>query len=473
MVREAGEAFGDLLRRQRRAAGLTQEELAARAGLSARGIADLERGARRTPRRDTVALLVRALGGSAGDEADLLAAARRSSRLSTGAASPTEAEPQRGASSGQARHNVPAQTTPLLGRAEAVRTVLALVRRADVRLVTLTGPGGVGKTRLAIQVAAELLDDFADGVWFVRLSRLTDPSLVLPTVAETLGLTEAGDRSLAEALRGHLRERRLLLVLDNCEHVAEAMPAVASLLELCPALKVLATSRAALRLRGEHDYPVPPLGVPPAVAGPGSVPAPERLLEYPAMALFVERARATRPDFALTTANALAVAAICARLDGLPLAIELAAARIKLLPPPALLAQLEHGLGVLTGGPRDLVERQQAIHSTIAWSEHLLSAAERVPFRRLAVFAGGCTLEAAQAVCVVPEGAAPLQLDLLEGLSALVEQSLVQQREEGGEARFGMLHTIREYALERLDAVGASGGRPLQPGGRPSSRAAT
>jgi predicted ATPase/transcriptional regulator with XRE-family HTH domain len=457
---EADAAFGELLRRRRHAAGLTQEELAARAGLSARGIADLERGARRTPRRDTVALLARALGGSSQDEAALFAAARRFSRSSAGPAPRTGTALQRQVTlPDRERHNLPAQPTSLLGRDEAVREVVALARRADVRLVTLTGPGGVGKTRLAIQVAAELVDDFADGVWFVRLSRLTNPRLVLPTIAEVLGQKEAEGQSLAEVLRWHLRERRLLLVLDNCEHVAEAMLEVSSLLGACPALKVLATSRAALRLRGEHEYLVPPLGVPPAAilkahSGSGSIPTPERLMAYPAMALFVARARATRPDFALTAANAPAVAAICARLDGLPLAIELAAARIKLLPPPAMLAQLEHGLGMLTGGPRDLAERQQAIQSTIAWSENLLSAEERVPFRRLAVFAGGCTLETAQSVCAAPEGAAPVQLDMLQGLSALVNQSLVQQREEGGEARFSMLRVIREYARERLEVSG-------------------
>jgi predicted ATPase/transcriptional regulator with XRE-family HTH domain len=457
---EANAAFGDLLRRRRRAAGLTQEELAARAGLSARGIADLERGTRRTPRRDTVVLLARALGGSAQDEAALFAAARRFPRSSAGPAPRTGAAPHRQVMPPhRERHNLPAQPTPLLGRDEAVRAVVALARRTDVRLVTLTGPGGVGKTRLAIQVAAELVDDFADGAWLVRLSRLTNPRLVIPTIAEVLGQKETGGRSLAEALRWHLRERHLLLALDNCEHVAEAMPEVASLLEACPALKVLATSRAALRLRGEHEYPVPPLGVPPAAvlnthSGSGTVPALERLMEYPAMALFVARARASRPDFALTAVNAPAVAAICARLDGLPLAIELAAARIKLLPPPAMLEQLQHGLGILTGGPRDLAERQQAIHSTIAWSENLLSAEERVGLRRLAVFAGGCTLDAAQMVCAAPEGAAPLTLDMLTELSALVNQSLVQQREEDGEARFSMLRVIREYARERLEVSG-------------------
>ena len=440
-------AFGAELRRQRQAAGLTLEELAARAGLSARGIADLERGARHTPRRETVELLARALETSNGDPAALYAAARR----------PT-APPNRSdvaATSARPKHNLPAQMTRLLGREGAVRAVTALVRRADVRLVTLTGPGGVGKTRLAIAAAFELLGDFPDGVWFVRLSRLTDPALVIPTIAKTLGVAETGDQPVADALCAYLRERSLLLVLDNCEHLATAAPDIAELLQASPALKALTTSRAALRIQGEHEYPALPLALPPALSAlgaPGATQTPEWLMEYPAIALFVERAAAVLPDFALTTANAPAVAAICARLDGLPLAIELAAARIKLLAPSSLQAQLERGLGFLADGPRDLAERQQAMRNTIAWSENLLTAEQSVLFRRLAVFVGGCSVEAAQAVCVSPEGAAPLRLDALEGLGALVNQSLTQQREEGSAPRFGMLRVIREYALEQLEA---------------------
>ncbi len=459
MVDNVGGGFGELLRRRRRAAGLTQEELAARAGLSARGIADLERGVRRTPRRDTVTLLARALGAGPEDEAAFFAAARGGASA-VPAPPPVDGEPamgderHQGAAPGRTPHNLPAQPTRLLGRDEAVRAVVALARRPDVRLVTLTGSGGIGKTRLAIQAASELLDDFPDGVWFVRLSRLSDPNLVIPTIAETLGLKEVGGQSIAETLRLHLRERRVSLVLDNCEHVAAAAPSVAELLEACPSLAVLATSRMALRLRGEHEYLVTPLGFPPAASAPELARAPERLMAYPAAALFVERARAVRPDFALTAANAPAVAEICAWLDGLPLAIELAAVRVKLLPPSALLARLEHSLGFLVGGARDLAERQQAMRSTIAWSEHLLSAGERTLFRRLGVFAGGGALEAIEAVCAAPEGAGALEGDVLEGVGALVDQSLVQQREEGGEPRFGMLRVIREYALERLEESG-------------------
>jgi predicted ATPase/class 3 adenylate cyclase len=344
-------------------------------------------------------------------------------------------------------HNLPIQPTLLLGREQVLAAACTLLRRENVRLVTLTGPGGIGKTRLAIQVAAELLDDFPDGVWLVRLSRLTDPALVLPTVAQTLGLREQGSQSIAEILRVHLRDRRQLLVLDNFEQVVGAAPEVAALLEAAPRIKVLVTSRVTLHLRGERDQPLAPLALP----DPSHLPPPEGLSQYAAVALFVERAQAARPDFAVTAANAPTIAEICTRLDGLPLAIELAAARVTLLPPEALLARLSPRLKLLTGGPRDLEARQQTMRATIAWSEDLLGPEERTLFCRLAVFVGGCTLEAAEAVCIAPEGAEPLELDLLDGLGTLVDQSLIQQREEEGEPRFSMLHVVREFALEQLE----------------------
>jgi predicted ATPase len=281
----------------------------------------------------------------------------------------------------------------------------------------------------------------------VRLSALTDPALVTPTVAQTLGLPEQGSLPFAAVLRQYLCDRRVLLVLDNFEQVAEAAPEVAALLESAPRLRVLVTSRVTLHLRGEWDQPLAPLPLP----DPGHLPLPERLAQYAAVALFVERAQAARPDFAVTAANASAIAEICARLDGLPLAIELAATRVKLLPPDAMLARLSSRLQLLTGGPRDLEERQRTMRATIAWSAGLLSPAERTLFRRLAVFVGGCTLEAAEAVCQAPAGAKPLSIDLLDLLGALVDQSLVQQREEGGEPRFSMLQVVREYALEQLE----------------------
>jgi predicted ATPase/class 3 adenylate cyclase/DNA-binding XRE family transcriptional regulator len=352
------------------------------------------------------------------------------------------------------QHNLLLQPTPLLGREEQLATLGALLRRKEVRLVTLTGPGGIGKTRLAIQAAADLVDAFADGVWLVRLSRLSDPSLMLPTIAQTLGVKESSGQPIEQTLREWVRTRQVLLVLDNFEQIVAAASSVGELLETCPQLKVLVTSRVPLHLRGEREYAVAPLALPNRVLATDL----EVLTQYAAVALFIERARDARADFAVTAANAPAIAEICTRLDGLPLAIELAAARVKLLPPETLLARLSSRLKLLTGGARDVEERQRTMQSTIGWSEGLLSPQERLLFRRLAVFVGGCTLEAAEAVCVAPEGAEPLELDLLDGLGALVDQSLVQQREEegggGGEPRFGMLHVIREYGLERLDESG-------------------
>jgi predicted ATPase/class 3 adenylate cyclase len=355
-------------------------------------------------------------------------------------------------------HNLPIQPTPLIGREQEVAAVVALLRRENVRLVTLTGTGGVGKTRLALQVAAELNDSFADGVWLVRLSRLTDPGLVLPTIARTLGLQEVGSRPIEQLLRAHLRARQLLLLLDNCEQVAAAAPEVADLLQAGPHLTVLATSRVALHLRGEKQVQVRPLPLP----DPIHLPPPQHLVRNAAVALFVQRAQDADAAFALTNATALAIAAICARLDGLPLAIELAAARTRLLPPSVLLQRLERRLPLLVGGARDMEDRQQTMRDTLAWSEDLLQPEEQRLFRRLSVFVGGFTLEAAEAVCAAPEGAEPLGVDVLEGLEQLVDQSLVQQQtvdEEGsGEARFRLLYVVREYALERLEASGEGEG---------------
>jgi predicted ATPase/class 3 adenylate cyclase len=640
--------FGDLLRRHRLAAGLTQEELAERAGLSRRGIADLERGVRQSPRKETAALLAEALGLAGEDRTVFAAAARRTTRRAepaASAASPLSAVPDGATSSAPAlpsgtvtflftdiegsthllqqlgseryaalcaehqqvvragcaahggrevdtqgdgfffafptatsavtaaaqvqqtlvaqlwpdgtpvqvrmglhtgtplvtqgggyvgldvvraariaaaghggqvllsaatrglteqalpegaslrdlgehrlkdllqperiaqlllpglpadfpplrsldRHaqNLPIQPTPLLGRETAVATLTTMLRRDDVRLVTLSGPGGVGKTRLGLQVAAELSETFADGVWFIRLSRLTDPALVLPTIAQTLGLRELGSQSSEAMLRDYVHTRQVLLLLDNFEQVVAAAPQVAELLATSPGLRLLVTSRVVLRLQGEHEYPVPPLALPPASPSGvdrGHGPSWDQVTTSPAVALFVEQARAHRPDFALSEATAPAVAAICARLDGLPLALGLAAARVKLLPPPALLQRLERRLPLLAGGARDLEARQQTMRATLVWSEDLLQPEERRLFCRLAVFVGGFTLEAAEAVCAAPEGAAPLGLDVLDGLGALVDQSLVWQREEtDGMARYGMLQVIREYAVDQLEASG-------------------
>ena len=340
-------------------------------------------------------------------------------------------------------NNLPSQPTPFLGREDQVARVVDLLGRDDVRLLTITGPGGVGKTRLALQVAADLLEDFPDGVWFIDLSPLDDPTLVPSAMAGVFRVRDEGD-VLTERLANLLRDKRLLLVLDNGERVIEAAPVVADLLARAPGVKVLATSRMSLDAYGEREYPLEPLPLP----DPARLPSLERLSQYEAVRLFIERAQAVKPNFAITNANAPSVAEICSRLDGLPLAIELAAAHVKVLPPQALLKRLEQRLPLLTGGERTRPARQQTMRDAIAWSHDLLTPEAQTLFRRLAVFPGGCTLEATEAVAS-PEGT----FDVYAGITSLVDSSLLRQ-EEGidGEPRFRMLETIREYAGERLAA---------------------
>jgi predicted ATPase/DNA-binding CsgD family transcriptional regulator len=350
--------------------------------------------------------------------------------------------------------NLPTPLTSLVGREQEVAQVATLLRRADVRLITLTGPGGVGKTRLALRVTEEVGDGFSDGVQFIPLASITDPDLVLGTVARTLGVREARNISLVDRLKSVLAREQLLLVLDNVEQVVEAAPQLVEILAACPQVKILATSRVRLRVTGEREYVVPPLGLAALLDNAAS----ELVLASDAMRLFVERSQAVKSDFTLTAENKATVAAICRRVDGLPLAIELAAARIKVLPPAALLARLEQRLPLLTGGSRDLPTRQRTMRDAIAWSHDLLDPDEQALFRRLGIFVGGFDLEAAQAVCAAPQD---LNLDLFEGVSSLVDKSLLRQETgPGEEPRFTMLETIREYALERLAASGeADAGR--------------
>src|SRR5712692_4684996 len=367
------------------------------------------------------------------------------------------AEPQETAPQGESvqpgRAKLPVPLTSFFGREREVAAVAALLRQTSVRLVTLTGTGGVGKTRLALHVAAEGGDTFADGVCFVSLAPISDPGQVMPAIAKALGLWEALDRPLLDHVRDYLREKHLLLLLDNFEQVAAASPQLAALLVFCPRLHLLVTSRAALHLSGEYEFPVPPLSPPDLT----QLPEHQALAQVAAVRLFVERAHAIQPAFQLTQANARSIAEICVRLDGLPLAIELAAARIKLLPPQALLHRLSHRLDLLIGGARDLPIRQQTLRNTIQWSYDLLSREEQRLFRRLSVFVGGCGLETLTTIVQATahagdEDGQPLS-QLLEGVASLIDKSLVQQTEqEGEEPRLLMFETIREYGLECLQA---------------------
>jgi predicted ATPase len=343
-------------------------------------------------------------------------------------------------------NNLPLQRTAFIGREHEESVLRQLLGRDDARLVTLTGPGGIGKTRLALQVAQAVANQFPGGVCFVPLSSVSDRSLISSAIAQAVGVRETGNQSPQDSLKEYVSGlgEPMLVLLDNFEHLVSAAPVVAQLLTIGPKLKMLVTSQAPLHVYGEHEFPVPALALP----DPKSMPPLELLSSLPAVALFVERARAVKPEFALNKENATAVAAICARLDGLPLAIELAAARIKLLSPSAMLARLEGRLNLLTGGARDLPSRQQTLRGTVDWSYGLLNAAEQTLFRRLSVFAGGCTLEGVEAVC---DTKGDLGLDVLDGMASMVDKSLAQQVERADtETRFRMLSTLREYALERL-----------------------
>jgi len=342
-------------------------------------------------------------------------------------------------------NNLPAQATPFIGRESEIRAVKEHLSSASVRLLTLTGVGGTGKTRLALQAAADMVDDFEDGVFFIPLAALSDPGLVLQAIAQAFALREAKDRPLKEQLQFHLRDKQVLLVLDNFEQVIDAAPVVSDLLTAAPRLKVLVTSREVLRLYGESNYPVPPLSVP----DPQRLPPLERLTQYEAVALFIDRARAVAPDFAVTNDNAPAVAEICHRLDGLPLAIELAAARVRVLPPQSMLVELSHRLTFVAGRARDLPTRQRTLRGAIDWSHDLLTDDEQKLFRRLGVFVGGCALEAIESICNFDN-----DLRVLDTMDSLVGKSLLKQSETRGQPRFTMLETIRDYAREKMMADG-------------------
>ena len=487
--------FGDWLKRRRRGLGLTQVELGHRIGYAGETIRKIEANEAR-PSVQMAEKLAEALSIPAEERPWFIAFARGEGEptlrpLPTQTAPvPREAARPRGA--------LPTPLTSFIGRGRELAEIKRLLSVA--RLVTLTGPGGSGKTRLALEIAHHIddlpltIDEgqadakisnrqssivnryFPDGAFFVDLAPITDPGLILSRVAQTLDVREQPGQPLLETLKDTLREKQTLLLLDNFEQVVEGAPLVAALLAAAPKVRALVTSREALRLRGEHEYPVLPLPAPPrrdqrpttndegGVAASSVVVGPALLGQYPAAALFIERARAVKPDFAVTDANAPAVAEICRRLDGLPLALELAAARVRVLPPEAMLARLDHRMRFLAGGPRDLHTRQQTLQNTIAWSYDLLSPAEQRFFRRLGVFVGGFTVEAAQAVC---DADGVLGLDVLDGVESLCAKSLLQAASDGpwttnsgtvppsaGAPRFTLLETIREYAAEKLEASG-------------------
>jgi predicted ATPase len=461
--RAALHAFGHLLKRLRNANDLTQEELAERACVSVRLISDLERGSSHLPRRDTVQLLADGLHLRGSERDNFIALAR---------GRPFVAEAD--ADSAALRLVLPHPPTPIVGRLKETAAATGLLLDPDLRLLTLTGLGGVGKTRLALEVAHKTAGALRDGAVFVDLAPVRDPELVLTAMAHALEVQPSPERPLRQEVIDFLQPKSLLLVLDNFEQVMDAATTVADLLAACPGLKVLATSRMPLHIRAEYEYPVGPLATPDL----DDLPPLNELAQVPAIQLLVRRAEAVNHQFALTDANARDVAELTLRLDGLPLAIELAATRLRVLAPADLLARLERRLPLLTGGARDLPARQQAIRATLDWSHDLLSSGEQTLLRRLAVFAGGCSVDAAEWVAdhglqvtgdglqgtgtagdgrtTIPQPATrnpqPTTLDHLGGL---VEKSLLRARDTQGDGqRFSMLETIREYGLERLEVAG-------------------
>jgi predicted ATPase/transcriptional regulator with XRE-family HTH domain len=451
-------SFAEQLRRYRTRAALSQDELAERAGLATSAVSQLERGARQRPRSHTVRALADALGLTDDERAALLALASSAgpARLDAPVAPALPPDPGSATDSTPAappRAPLPAPLTSFLGREHDLAAAVQLLS-GGTRLLTLTGPGGGGKTRLALALASRVEERYPDGVSFIDLSSVTDAAHVPAVIAQALEVQVGAERSITSALVRYLSDRSAsggLLVLDNFEQVIEAAPLLHGLLVDCPGLTLLVTSRELLRLSGEREYPVPPLALPTSEqVGEGDL---ESLAAAPAVALFVERAQAVKTDFTLTEANARTVAAICAHLDGLPLALELAAARVRILSPRALLARLEHRLDLLTGGARDLPARQQTLEATIAWSHNLLNEPEQRLFRRLAVFAGGWTLEAAEAIAG-SGNRDPAVLDLLTGL---VDKSLVVAEPSAGVVRYRLLESIRAYAAGRLDDSGEAG----------------
>lgn len=447
---ESFTTFGAFLKYLRVRAHLNQTDLAIAVGYSTGQLSRLEHNQRLPDLTVVVALFVPALGLEnepllVARLVELAALARGETlnghTLSISRTTRLEEISHEHAHSNPSRWpDLPMPTTPLVGRERDIAAVYQQLLRPNVRLLTLVGPPGVGKTRLSMHVALRLYPDFADGIHFIALAALTDAALLLPTIAQALELPVTGERSLLTRLKTLLYPRRMLLILDNFEHILAAAPMLTALLAAAPGLKLLLTSRAVVHVSGEHEYTLLPLDLPYLA----QLPPLDQLAQNPAVQLFVARAQAVNPHFALTQASALPVAALCVHLDGLPLALELAAARIKFMPPQALLTRLVHRFQILTTGARDRPARQQTLQRAIDWSHDLLDPNEQILFARLAIFVDGCTEEAARSVCGLPEPA------MFEGLASLVDKSLLQTLAVDDEPRFRMLETIRAYAYNQL-----------------------
>src|SRR5256712_11474480 len=460
-------AFGQLMLSLRMQIGLTQAGLAERLHVHRRAVAGWEAGSsypKAEHLKELITLAVQQQAWAFGREEEEICTLWRAAhqkvlldevwlhdllappapiQLFPHAATPVKCE-KAATGSPMRFQNLPLLLEPLIGREQQEQAISAFLLRPEVRLLTLTGTAGIGKTRLAIQVATDLNEIFTQGVCLVQLAPISDFNLVIPSIGQTLGLRDVEEYSLFEPLKAFLQAKHLLFLLDNFEQVLEAAPALVELLLACPSSKILVTSRAVLHVEGEYEFSVPPLSLP----DPHHLPGHEELAQYAAVALFVQRAQMVKPQLVLSEDNAAAIAQICIRLDGLPLALELAAARSKLLSPQALLGRLNHRLVVLTGGRQDAPTRQQALRDTISWSYDLLTVEEQRCFRRLAIFVGGCTLEAAEAVCSQAADLSPPAIDLV---ASLLDKSLLQQSDRGAdEPRLLMLETIREYALETL-----------------------